>query len=101
MAQTEPTSSAHAAIDSMDVDEQLLRIPATLDPMVFSSSFLLSAAHTWQDHLFSNWLGKKASEDLKQFNQGAQEGTLHADWKDELWELDHSQETVSASKSRK
>ena len=72
--------------DLMDVD----RTPATLDPTIFTSSFFLSAAHTWQDHLFSSWLTKKASEDLEKFEQGAREGTLHADWKDEAWERDHS-----------
>ena len=82
----------------MDVDAPVLRNPATLDPTVFTSPFFLSAAHTWQDHLVSNWLGKKASDDLEKFRQGAGDGTLHADWKDEVWELDHSPETSSRSK---
>ncbi|KAI0743588.1 Asx homology domain-containing protein [Daedaleopsis nitida] len=78
--------------DAMDVD----RTPATLDPAVFTSPFFLSAAHTWQDHLFSSWLGKKASDDLAQFTQGAQDGTLHADWKDEAWERDHMHVSTDA-----
>ncbi|PIL34284.1 hypothetical protein GSI_03059 [Ganoderma sinense ZZ0214-1] len=97
-----PPSQEPGSTDAMDVDEApVLRNPAMLDPTVFTSSFFLSAAHTWQDHLVSNWLGKKASDDLEKFRQGARDGTLHADWKDELWELDHSPETVTASRSRK
>ncbi|KAM5540014.1 hypothetical protein V8D89_006154 [Ganoderma adspersum] len=88
------------AADAMDVDVPVLRNPATLDPTVLTSPFFLSAAHTWQDHLVSNWLGKKASDDLEKFRQGARDGTLHADWKDEVWELDHSPETPSRSKKK-
>ncbi|RDX40627.1 hypothetical protein OH76DRAFT_1450598 [Lentinus brumalis] len=71
--------------DEMDVDQT----PATLDPTIFTSPFFLSAAHTWQDHLFSAWLGTKAAADLETFNKGAQDGTLHAPWKDETWDQNH------------
>ncbi|RPD72958.1 hypothetical protein L226DRAFT_553923 [Lentinus tigrinus ALCF2SS1-7] len=77
--------SQQQSVDGMDVDQT----PATLDPMVFTSPFFLSAAHTWQDHLFSSWLGQKASDDLEAFKQGAKDGTLHAPWKDEAWDRDH------------
>ena len=82
----------------VDVDAQAMRTPATLDPTVLTSPFFFSTAHTWQDHLVSNWLGKKAADDLEKFRQGARDGTLHADWKDEAWELDHSPETTPKSK---
>ena len=91
-------SAGQDTVDRMDVDNTGGRTPATLDPMVFTSPFLLSAAHTWQDHLVSNWLGKKASDDLDKFKQGAREGTLHAEWKDETWEEDHSPDTFSRPK---
>ena len=68
------------------------RTPATLDPTVFTSPFFLSTAHTFQDHLFSSWLGKKASDDLEKFLRGAREGSLSADWKDEVWEREHRRE---------
>ena len=82
--------------EQMDVD----RTPATLDPAVFSSPFFLSAAHTWQDHLFSSWLTQKASDDLEKFSQGAQDGSLHADWKDEAWERDHATQPLPANVMR-
>ena len=65
------------------------RTPATLDPTVFTSPFFLSAARTYQDHLFSGWFGKKAREEVAQFEAGVRAGTLHAPWKDEVWERDH------------
>ena len=85
---------SHDAEDRMEVDDHaredtLVRSPATLDPMVFSSPFFLSAAHTFQDHLYSSWLGKKAADDLAKFKEGARAGDIHADWKDEVWELEH------------
>lgn len=62
---------------------------ATLDPTTFTSPFFLSAARTFQDHLFSGWFGKKAKEDLAQFTSGVREGDLHAEWKDEAWLREH------------
>ena len=88
--------------DPMDIDAQVSsgsgsgppqgaqeRTPATLDPAVFTSPFFLSAARTYQDHLFSGWFGKKAREEVAQFDSGVRAGTLHAPWKDEVWERDH------------
>ena len=70
-------------------DSALLRTPATLDPAVFTSPFFLSAAHTFQDHLLSGWFGKKAEADLAMFLKGASDGTLSAEWKDEVWAREH------------
>ncbi|KAH9916526.1 uncharacterized protein B0H18DRAFT_914203 [Fomitopsis serialis] len=94
------TTVAPAGEDGMDIDTQpssssgpfqsaQKRMPATLDPAVFTSPFFLSAAHTYQDHLFSGWFGKKAREEVTQFQSGVREGALHAEWKDEVWERDH------------
>lgn len=89
--------------ESMDVDgptqdqlAELARGPATLDPAVFTSPFFLSAAHTFQDHQFSSWLGRKASEDLAKFEEGTRAGEMHADWKDDVWERDHQRLEVGA-----
>ncbi|PSR77077.1 hypothetical protein PHLCEN_2v8066 [Hermanssonia centrifuga] len=62
------------------------RSPTTLDPVVFTSPFFLSAARTFQDHIYSGWLASKAKDLVKQYEQGVGEGSLHAEWKDEEWE---------------
>ncbi|OCH89954.1 hypothetical protein OBBRIDRAFT_819519 [Obba rivulosa] len=62
---------------------------ATLDPTVFTSPHFLSAARTFQDHLYSGWLTQKAAEDTRRFEEGIRTGTMHAEWKDEEWEADH------------
>ncbi|OBZ72807.1 hypothetical protein A0H81_06944 [Grifola frondosa] len=82
----DPTTSP----DSEQNTDDATRTPATLDPTVFTSPFLLSAARTFQDHLYSGWLAKKARDDVELFNQGVRDGTLHAEWKDEVWERDHA-----------
>lgn len=97
--QREGTEAAPADEDCMDVDAPQAgsglpqgtqeRTPATLDPAVFTSPFFLSAARTYQDHLFSGWFGKKAREEVAQFESGVRDGILHAPWKDEVWERDH------------
>lgn len=92
--QRECAEPAPADEDRMDVDSgppqgAQARTPATMDPAVFTSPFFLSVARTYQDHLFSGWFGKKAHDEVAQFTFGVQEGTLHAPWKDEVWERDH------------
>jgi len=61
----------------------------TLDPTTFTSPFFLSAARTFQDHLYSGWFAKKAREDVAQFEAGVRDGSLHAEWKDQVWEREH------------
>ncbi|CDO75926.1 hypothetical protein BN946_scf184873.g15 [Trametes cinnabarina] len=96
------SDSAQHGADRMDVDDaHAERIPATLDPTVFTSPFFLSAAHTFQDHLFSGWLGKKASDDLETFKEGVRTGQMHADWKDDAWERDHHQPLRSTTSKKK
>lgn len=73
----------------MDVDSNALipeRSMLTLDPCVFTSSFFQSAALTFQDHLYSSWFSRKAKEIDEKCAQGLQDGTMHAEWKDEAWE---------------
>lgn len=82
--------------DAMDVDSTQLngssevpKSPSTLDPMLFSSSFFQSAALTFQDHLHSSWLSPKAKEKMENFDAGLQDGSLHAEWKDDAWNQDN------------
>ncbi|KAI0631552.1 Asx homology domain-containing protein [Trametes polyzona] len=91
-------------VDRMDVDDadaasgsgsESGATPATLDPTVFTSPFFLSAAHTWQDHLFSSWLTKKATDEMARFAEGARTGDMHVDWKDEVWEAEQQQSSVT------
>ncbi|KAI0075019.1 hypothetical protein K474DRAFT_1572973, partial [Panus rudis PR-1116 ss-1] len=79
----DPTESS--SLLEENVPERSVR---TLDPAVFTSSFFQSAARTFQDHLYSSWLSPKANEALSKFSEGVQNGSIHAEWKDELWERD-------------
>ncbi|KAH9946585.1 Asx homology domain-containing protein [Amylocystis lapponica] len=65
------------------------RSTASLDPAIFTSPFFLSAAHTFQDHLYLGWFGQKAQDEVAQFEQGVRDGSLRAEWKDEVWVRDH------------
>jgi hypothetical protein len=79
-------------IDTSTADtggQELERSPATLDPMFFGSPFLLSAAHTFQDHIFSGWLNNKAKDTISRYEHGVRDGTMHAEWKDEEWQREH------------
>ncbi|KAI0791361.1 hypothetical protein C8Q75DRAFT_715542 [Abortiporus biennis] len=93
---THASRKAKGQSDSMDVDIPIERAPATLDPMTFSSSFFQSAALTFQDHLVSSWLSPDMKEKLEEFNRRTQDGSLHAEWKDEAWnrELQPSEHLV-------
>ncbi len=94
---THPDHDATGDGDQMQVDYAPDdRTPATLDPSVFKSPFFLSAAHTFQDHLFSSWMGKKAADNLAKFEEGARSGTMHVDWKDEVWDREHQRPFVHA-----
>ncbi|OSD00305.1 hypothetical protein PYCCODRAFT_1437436 [Trametes coccinea BRFM310] len=95
---------AQPSVDRMEVDGDNSNgrsNPATLDPTVFTSPFYLSAAHTFQDHLFSGWLSKKAADDLAKFKEGVRTGQMHADWKDEAWEFERLLPKPNTSKKRK
>ncbi|KAL1943738.1 hypothetical protein VTO73DRAFT_4183 [Trametes versicolor] len=94
---THPDYDATGDGDQMQVDYAPDdRTSATLDPTVFTSPYFLSAAHTFQDHLFSSWMGKKAADDLTKFEESARSGAMHIDWKDEVWEREHQRLFVNA-----
>ena len=60
-----------------------------LNPSIFNDPHFLAAAHTFQDHLYSNWLSDAHAEKVKMFQDGIRDGSLAAPWKDEVWERDH------------
>ncbi|KAJ7824508.1 hypothetical protein B0H14DRAFT_2823417 [Mycena olivaceomarginata] len=81
--------SAHpAATDSMNVD---FNVSGTVDPSLFTDSHFLAAAHTLQDHLFSDWL---PTHMLKR------DGSLAAPWKDEVWERDNEDPITHSAPTR-
>lgn len=85
----DPTHPARAGVISAPYNSFAECSPETLDPMFFTSSFLISAAHTFQDQIFSGWMGTKAKEAIAKYETGVQDGSLHAEWKDEEWLRDH------------
>ncbi|KAJ7150928.1 Asx homology domain-containing protein [Mycena crocata] len=81
-----------AASGSMSVDPS---ISGPVDSSLFSDPHFLAAAHTFQDHLYSNWLSDAHAEKVKKYEQGTQDGSLAAPWKDEVWERENEQEAPS------
>jgi hypothetical protein len=65
--------------------------PELLLPSFFSDPHFLSAAHTFQDHLFSSFLSPRAATALQAWLGDVRSGKGHFPWKDELWEQDHSE----------
>ncbi|TCD71105.1 hypothetical protein EIP91_000199 [Steccherinum ochraceum] len=88
--------SANVASSSNAVDAPVEKSPATLNPNVFSSSGVLAAATTFQDHLYSSWLTATAQAKVENFKRGIQDGSLHSQWKDEAWN-----EEAGSQKQRK
>ncbi|KAJ6572120.1 Asx homology domain-containing protein [Mycena capillaripes] len=83
-----------AAADSMNVDSSG---PGAVDPSLFTDAHFLAAAHTFQDHLYSNWLSDVHAEKVEKYEQGIKEGSLAAPWKDEVWERDNQKEETPAT----
>ncbi|KZT01903.1 uncharacterized protein LAESUDRAFT_706953 [Laetiporus sulphureus 93-53] len=83
--------AAFAASTSTSQSTHQNRTPAFLDPAIFTSPFFSSAAQTYQDHLFSGWFAAKAQDTIKLFEEGIRLGTMHAEWKDEEWEREHTE----------
>ncbi|KAF8217700.1 Asx homology domain-containing protein [Mycena galopus ATCC 62051] len=78
-----------AATDSMNVDSSG---SGPIDTSLFTDSHFLAAAHTFQDHLFSDWLSDAHAEKVKKYEQGIRDGSLAAPWKDEVWERENGKE---------
>ncbi|KAF7338738.1 hypothetical protein MSAN_02196100 [Mycena sanguinolenta] len=82
-----------AATDSMDVESSG---SGPIDHSVFTDSHFLAAAHTFQDHLFSDWLSDAHAGKLKKYEEGIRDGSLAAPWKDEVWERDNKEDPTIA-----
>lgn len=89
-----PAFNANAS-SAMDVDSPSTPL-GELNPSIFNDPHFLAAAHTFQDHLYSNWLSDTHSEKVRVFLEGIRDGSLAAPWKDEVWEKDHPETPVTA-----
>ena len=63
--------------------------PDELNPSFFTDPHFLAAAHTFQDHLCSGWMSDEHLERVASVQRGIRDGTIHAPWKDAVWEQDH------------
>ncbi|KAJ7793430.1 Asx homology domain-containing protein [Mycena olivaceomarginata] len=86
-----------AATDSMNVD---FNVSGAVDPSLFTDSHFLAAAHTFQDHLFSDWLSDAHAEKVKKYEEGIRNGSLAAPWKDEVWERDNEDPITHSAPTR-
>ena len=66
-----------------------MHAPECLVPTFFTDPHFLSAAHTFQDHLFSSCFTSTSSAALQRWLDDVQSGAVHFPWKDEVWELEH------------
>jgi hypothetical protein len=78
----------------MNVD---LNGSGSIDTSLFTDAHFLAAAHTLQDHIYSNWLSDTHVEKVKKYEQGIKDGSLAAPWKDEVWERDNQKEESRAT----
>jgi len=87
----EPTHPSRSHVDAMEVDgnRNEFRCADTLDPSVFTDPHFLASAHTFQDHMFTGWMTDAHLERVRKFESGVADGSLHAPWKDEAWQMDN------------
>ncbi|KAJ6532778.1 Asx homology domain-containing protein [Mycena vulgaris] len=78
-----------AAGDSINIDSSQ---SSPIDTSLFTDAHFLAAAHTFQDHLYSNWLSDVHAEKVQKYEQGIKDGSLAAPWKDEVWERENQKE---------
>lgn len=71
--------------------------PADLDHTFLENSFLLSAAHVFQDHLVTGWMTVTEDSQISTYQEGVYTGTMHAQWKDEEWQQSHKPSKRSKS----
>jgi hypothetical protein len=65
----------------------------TIDLSVFTDPHFLASAHTFQDHVYTGWMTEAHSEKVQIFERGVLDGSLHAPWKDEVWQRDNDANT--------
>lgn len=88
---THPSRSHAPDDDAMDVDDTNgFRCAATVDLSIFTDPHFLASAHTFQDHMYTGWMTDAHLEKVQKFEKGVVDGSLHAPWKDEVWQRDNS-----------
>lgn len=86
-----PSQSGHSDDDAMDIDfSNGFRCADAVDLSVFNDPHFLAAAHTFQDHIYTGWMTDSNLEKVLKFESGVKDGSVHAPWKDEVWERDNS-----------
>jgi hypothetical protein len=70
-----------------DVNE--FRCADTLDLSLFTDPHFLASARTFQDHMYTGWMTEAHLEKVQNFERGVTDGSLHAPWKDEVWQRDN------------
>ena len=71
-----------------------------LDTSVFTDPHFLAAARTFQDHIYSDWMSDSHTEKVNKFQAGIRDGTLAAEWKDDVWDKNNKPtQPKSAEKS--
>ncbi|EIN11273.1 hypothetical protein PUNSTDRAFT_124709 [Punctularia strigosozonata HHB-11173 SS5] len=83
-------SISSAAITEQDPVPTSSKAPDLLDPTVFSEPNFVAAALTFQDHLYSGYMTEAHKAKVERYKRGLVDGTLHAPWKDEVWEQEHA-----------
>lgn len=93
--------SVHGSPESHDTDGQIKPIPkhstADFDHTFLENSFLLSAAHAFQDHLVTGWMTVTEDGQISAYQEGVFTGAMHAQWKDEEWQQSHKPSKQSKS----
>ncbi|KIY63885.1 hypothetical protein CYLTODRAFT_425718 [Cylindrobasidium torrendii FP15055 ss-10] len=67
-----------------------LSFTANLDFSVFKDAHFVSAAHTFQDHIYSGWKTDAHAAKVQKYEDGIRDGSLAAPWKDDVWEREHA-----------
>ncbi|KAG5653885.1 hypothetical protein H0H81_009707 [Sphagnurus paluster] len=78
-------SAAEAESDVMAIDAM-----GEVDTSLFTDPHFLAAAHTLQDHIYSDWMSDAHALKVKRFEEGVRDGTMAAAWKDEVWERNNA-----------
>ena len=93
-----PSCSSAFDPDAMVVDLPSTGSSSNLDISVFTDPHLLAAAHTLQDHIYTDWMSDCHVEKVQKYEAGVRDGTLSAAWKDEVWERNNaSSSTIPAT----
>lgn len=89
-----PSQAGKARFEAMDADPNPFRCADTMRLDIFHDSHFVAAANTFQDHIFSGWRSEAQADLLARFDQGVRNGTVHAPWKDEVWESTNPPEST-------